>query len=181
MSCVKLTKPAIVIWLTGLSGAGKSTIATALEQKVKDLGYLTCNLDGDVLRKGLNSDLSFSEADRKENIRRVAHTTKLLSDLGIITICGFISPYRDSRDFVRGIIGSSFKEIYVKCPIEECERRDPKGLYAKQRSGRMKGLTGIDAPYEEPLQAELVLETNKFDVDTCATKVIELIKKDLNG
>jgi adenylylsulfate kinase len=173
---VETIQPATVVWLTGLSGSGKSTIASTLEQKIKSLGCPVCNLDGDILRKGLNSDLSFSEEDRKENIRRVAYVAKLLSDLGIITICGFISPYKDSRDFVRSVIGSKFVEVYVKCPIEECERRDPKGLYAKQRSGQMKGLTGIESPYEPPTSPELVLPTDKVDVDVCVNLIMEIIK-----
>jgi len=176
---MKLAKSGTVIWLTGFSGSGKSTIAQALESKLKGLGYLTCILDGDKLRTGLNADLSFSKEDREENIRRVTQVAKLISDLGIITICAFISPYQGSRDSARQIIGSKFKEVFVKCPIEICEKRDPKGLYMKQRSGKMKGLTGIDAPYENPSNPDLILETDKNDIDSCIDLIMQTILKDL--
>jgi len=166
-----------VIWLTGLSGSGKTTIAQALEVKLhNDLGFLTYVLDGDVLRSGLNFDLNMSLIGRSENIRRAAHVAALFADAGVVVICAFISPYKSARDTVRRIMEVPFFEVYVKCPIEECKSRDPKGLYAKCDAGDITGFTGIDAPYEEPANSELVVETDVEDVNSCVDKIIELIK-----
>ncbi|EKX52440.1 hypothetical protein GUITHDRAFT_65136 [Guillardia theta CCMP2712] len=152
------------IWLTGLSGSGKSTIGALLEKRLIEYGLLAYRLDGDNVRFGLNKDLGFSEEDRFENIRRIGEVvSKLFTDCGIITICSFISPYRSDRDDVRKIFERDelpfFEVVYVRVPLEVAESRDPKGLYKKARSGKIKGFTGIDAPYEEPEHAELVLET----------------------
>lgn len=167
-----------VLWFTGLSGAGKSTVARRVEKKLYDMGHLTYVLDGDNIRFGLNKDLGFSPADRKENIRRVGEVAKLFADAGIITMTAFISPYREDRDMVRRLLPEGdFIEIYVACPLAECERRDVKGLYKKARAGEIKEFTGISAPYEEPLAPELVLETHRESVEESANKVIEYLRK----
>jgi adenylylsulfate kinase len=147
--------------MLGLSGSGKSTLAREVEQHLHAQGYLTQLLDGDNLRTGINNNLGFSEADRLENIRRAAETAKLFLNCGIITICSFISPTRQIRDLARDIIGEDdFLEVYISCPIEECERRDVKGLYAKARRGEIKQFTGIDAPFEEPLSPFIEIQTD---------------------
>jgi bifunctional enzyme CysN/CysC len=156
---LKNQRPAI-IWMTGLSAAGKSTIANILEQKLHAAGHHTMLLDGDNVRHGLNRDLGFTEADRVENIRRVGEVAKLMTEAGLIVICSFISPYRAERDMVRGLMSpGDFLEIFIDTPIEECVRRDPKGLYSKAKSGQIKNFTGIDAPYEAPENPEIHLRT----------------------
>lgn len=153
-----------VLWFTGLSGSGKSTVACTLEHALKDEGRLTACLDGDNIRHGLNSNLGFSETDRTENIRRIGEVSKLFADTGVITLVSFISPYRRDRDAVRARLGDGqFLEIFMKVPIEMCEERDPKGLYKKARAGKIKGFTGIDDPYEEPLKAELEIVAKLSD------------------
>ncbi len=150
-----------VIWLTGLSGAGKSTIATELEREMFNLGQHVYILDGDNVRHGLCSDLGFSPDDRTENIRRVGEVAKLFADAGVICITAFISPYRADRELVRTIMpAGQFVEVFVNAPIEVCEQRDPKGLYAKARSGLIKEFTGISAPYEAPLNPEIEIRTD---------------------
>lgn len=140
-----------VLWFTGLSGSGKSTITVALEKALYEKGIRTYRLDGDNIRHGLNNNLGFSPEDRKENIRRIGEVSKLMSDAGLITLTAFISPYREDRDNVRQLLAKGdFIEVYIKCSLESCEARDPKGLYQKARSGEIKQFTGIDAPYEEP-------------------------------
>ncbi|WP_375122498.1 adenylyl-sulfate kinase [Pseudomonas sp. LW8] len=156
---VKGQKPA-VIWLTGLSGAGKSTIANALEQALVAKGKHTFLLDGDNLRMGLCKDLGFTDVDRVENIRRVAEVSKLLVDAGLIVITAFISPFHRDRALAREVIGSSeFVEVFINTSLEECERRDPKGLYGKARAGEIKNFTGIDSVYEAPTQADIAINT----------------------
>ncbi|GFR48858.1 hypothetical protein Agub_g10812 [Astrephomene gubernaculifera] len=148
-----------VVWFTGLSGSGKSTVACTLEHALADSGKVTALLDGDNVRHGLNSNLGFTAADREENIRRIGEVSKLFADTGIITLVSFISPYRRDRDRVRERVGQGrFIEVFMKVPISICEERDPKGLYKKARAGKLKGFTGIDDPYEEPTNAEVVLE-----------------------
>jgi bifunctional enzyme CysN/CysC len=155
----KHQKPAI-IWFTGLSGAGKSTIANIVERQLHASGHHTMLLDGDNLRHGLNRDLGFTEADRVENIRRAGEVAKILVDAGLIVLCSFISPYRAERDMVRGLVSDGeFVEVFVDTPIEECARRDPKGLYAKAKAGTIKNFTGFDAPYEVPANPEIHLST----------------------
>ena len=147
-----------VIWFTGLSGSGKSTLANALDAVLNKRGLKTYILDGDNVRMGLNKDLGFSPEDRKENIRRISETAKLFADAGTIVLTAFISPYREDRQQAREIIGDlDFSEVFVDTSLEECERRDPKGLYKKARAGEIKGFTGIDAPYEEPENAQVIL------------------------
>ena len=152
-------KPA-VIWFTGLSGAGKSTVASLVEQRLHARGHHTMVLDGDNVRHGLNRDLGFTEADRVENIRRVGEVAKLMCEAGLIVLCSFISPYRAERDMVRGFVGEGeFVEVFVDTPIDDCMVRDPKGLYAKARAGQLKNFTGVDAPYEPPHNPEVHLLT----------------------
>jgi bifunctional enzyme CysN/CysC len=169
--------PGCVVWLTGLSGSGKSTIAMELERELFNLGLHAYVLDGDNMRHGLCSDLGFSQADRKENIRRAGEVAKLFADAGIICITAFISPYRSDRDLARGIAPPGrFLEVYLSAPVEVCEQRDPKGLYAKARRGEIKEFTGISAPYEVPLKPELELHTDQCNVGEC----ISLIMAELN-
>ena len=150
--------PGIVIWFTGLPGSGKSTIANKLDVELNKRGLKTYILDGDNVRMGLNKDLGFSPESRKENIRRISEVAKLFADSGTIVMTAFISPYREDRKSAREVIGSDYVEVFVNTPVEECINRDPKGLYKKAIAGEIKGFTGIDAPYEEPLNPEINLE-----------------------
>jgi bifunctional enzyme CysN/CysC len=170
-----------VLWFTGLSGAGKSTVARKLEQRLFDLGCRTMNLDGDNMRHGLNGDLGFSDADRTENIRRVAEVARLGFEHGNIVLCGVISPFRSDRDFARSLIlPGRFFEVFVKCDLEVCKRRDVKGLYAKAISGEIKNFTGISSPYEEPPQPELVVETDLHSPDEIVGQIItELTRQNI--
>lgn len=165
-----------VVWLTGLSGAGKSTVAHALEEKLYAMEIRSYVLDGDNVRRGLNADLGFSREDRQENIRRIVEAAKLFLDAGLVTITAFISPYADDRVFARRSFATGdFYEVFVKCPIEVCERRDPKGQYAKARGGIIKGYTGIASPYEEPCNPDLVLETDLLNIDECVGRVLRVL------
>lgn len=169
-----------VIWYTGLSGSGKSTVANEVEKSLLSLGVKSYLLDGDNIRHGLNSDLGFTKEDREENIRRIGEVAKLFADSGTVTGVAFISPYRSDRKRARDIVESSgldFLEVYVKCPLEVCEKRDPKGLYKKARTGEIKNFTGLDAPYEEPLECELVLMSSEAPPSDLAAKVVELLKQ----
>ena len=150
--------PGIVIWFTGLSASGKSTIANALDLELNKRGLRTYILDGDNVRMGLNKDLGFSPESRKENIRRISEVAKLFADSGTIVMTAFISPYKKDRESAREVIDSDYVEVFVNTPVEECINRDPKGLYKKAIAGEIKGFTGIDAPYEEPLNPEINLE-----------------------
>lgn len=168
----------VTIWLTGLSGSGKSTIAHSLEERLFELGIATYVLDGDNIRFGLNKDLGFSREDREENIRRIGEVAKLFVDAGIVTITAFISPYRTDRNRVRGIhLEGDFIEVFVNCPIEICEQRDVKGLYKKAKNGEIKGFTGIDAPYEAPEKPEIVVDTHKETLNECVDKIINYLEK----
>ncbi len=167
------------IWMTGLSGSGKSTIAVALEQVLAQRGFKAYRLDGDNVRHGLNKNLGFSAEDRAENIRRIGEVSKLFADAGIIALNSFISPYVADRDLVRSLHGESelpFLEVYVDAPLEVAEERDPKGLYKKARAGEIKGFTGIDDPYEAPASPELHLRTDQHDVAGCVAKCLELLE-----
>lgn len=160
----------LLLWFTGLSGSGKSTIANAVEKTLFDKGIHTYSLDGDNVRLGLNNNLSFSAEDRTENIRRIAEVAKLMVDAGLVVIASFVSPYEKDRAVVKQIVGaSSFVEIFVNTSLEECERRDTKGFYKKARAGEIKNFTGIDAPYQEPLNAD-------FEIDTLNTTVAAAVK-----
>jgi len=170
-----LKQRGIVIWLVGLSGSGKSTLARALENQLHGDKFLTQLLDGDNLRTGLNNNLGFSNEDRIENLRRTAETAKLFAECGIITICSFITPTQESRDMIREILGDLFFEVYVKCPLEVCEKRDVKGIYAKARKGEIINFTGIDAPFEEPVSPQLILDTETESISESLGKLKESI------
>jgi adenylyl-sulfate kinase len=165
----------LLIWLTGLSGSGKSTIASALELRLnKEFGVHTYLLDGDNIRSGLNSDLGFSDFDREENIRRIGEVAKLMVDAGLIVITAFISPFQRDRDRVRSLLPSGqFWEVYVECPLEICEQRDPKRLYAKARLGQIPEFTGITSPYEAPQNPELILHTARDPLEDCVNHIIQ--------
>jgi adenylyl-sulfate kinase len=163
----------VTLWLTGLSGSGKSTLAQAVERRLVELGRPCYRLDGDNLRHGLNRDLGFSPADRHENIRRVAEVARLMNDAGLIVITAFISPYLHDRAMARQIIGAErFVEVYLCTDLATCERRDPKGLYAKARRGEITEFTGINAPYEVPTAAEVVMDTGSLTVEEAAARLL---------
>jgi len=165
-----------VVWMTGLSGSGKSTIGYALEQRLMRSGHLAHVLDGDDVRHGLNADLGFSAEDRTENIRRIGQIAGLFARTGIITITAFISPYRSGRDAARKAVGEGrFIEVFLDVPVAECEKRDPKGLYVKARKGLISDFTGIDAPYEAPASPEVSLRTDQASVDECVDTIEEYL------
>ncbi len=173
-----LKQKGALIWFTGLSGSGKSTIAFTLEHALVEQGYMAYCLDGDNIRHGLNKNLGFSPEDRTENIRRIAEVGKLFVDAGIVTCTAFISPYRDDRNAAREVFeGNDFIEIFVDTPLDVCEERDPKGLYKKARAGEIKGFTGIDAPYEAPDKPELVIDTSKCSPQEASVTIIEYLEK----
>lgn len=168
----------VTMWFTGLSACGKSTIACALEQALCNQGVACYRLDGDNIRFGLNKNLGFSAADREENIRRIGEVSKLFADAGLVTLSSFISPYTKDRDAAREVhkeAGLKFIEVFVDTPLNECERRDPKGLYKKARAGEIKGFTGIDDPYEAPTNAELVIKAGEHDLDTCVQQCLKAL------
>jgi bifunctional enzyme CysN/CysC len=174
---LKHQRPAIV-WFTGLSGAGKSTIANMVEQRLHAAGHHTMLLDGDNVRHGLNRDLGFTEADRVENIRRAGEVAKLMTEAGLVVLCSFISPYHAEREMVRRLVPEGeFIEVFIDTPIEECVRRDPKGLYAKAKAGKIKNFTGFDAPYEAPASPEIHLHT----VGSRAEELAEIVVKQLTA
>jgi adenylylsulfate kinase len=166
-----------VVWLTGFSGSGKSTIANALEVSLFEKGIRSFCLDGDNTRLGINKDLGFSSADRTENIRRVAEMSKLFLESGTIVITSFISPLISDREMAKNIIGDSdFVEVFINCPLEICEERDVKGLYAKARRGEIKDFTGIDSPFEAPLNSDIELFTNQNSIEECVEIILDKIK-----
>ncbi|GED15040.1 adenylyl-sulfate kinase [Aneurinibacillus migulanus] len=168
----------VVLWFTGLSGAGKSTLANEVERRLYEKGVRTYLLDGDNIRHGINKDLGFSPEDRTENIRRIGEVSKLFVDAGVVVLTAFISPYRADRELARSLVeADEFIEVYVKCAIEECENRDPKGLYKKAKAGEIPEFTGISAPYEEPENPELIVTTDAQSLDVCAEQVVEYLKK----
>ncbi len=167
----------VTIWLTGLSGSGKSTIAHELDKRLLARGATTYVLDGDNVRFGLNKDLGFSPEDRTENIRRIGEVAKLFTDAGVIAITAFISPYRADRDRVRSIMNEGdFLEVHVDASLDVCESRDPKGLYKKARAGEIPEFTGISAPYEAPLNAEITVNTGEADLETCTNTIINYLE-----
>lgn len=173
----QLNQKAMTIWMTGLSGSGKSTIANALEKRLFSMGKHTMLLDGDNVRMGLNKNLGFGEKDRIENIRRIAEVSKLMNDAGLIVLTAFISPYRKDRRSAKEIIGDQFIEVYVNTPLEECERRDVKGLYKAARAGKIFDFTGISSPYEVPAHPDIMVDTQKMDVEGCVNHILEKLKE----
>ena len=166
------------VWLTGLSGSGKSTIAVDLEKRLLERGVHAYILDGDNVRHGLNKNLGFSPADRTENIRRIGEVAKLFTDAGLVTLTAFISPYRADRDQVRALMQpGEFIEVHIDCPVEVCEQRDVKGLYKKARAGEIKEFTGISAPYEAPLQPEMSIDTSGQSVEASALQILAYLEK----
>lgn len=171
-----LGQKGLAVWFTGLSGSGKSTIAHKVEEKLYEQGRLTYVFDGDNVRHGLCGDLSFSPEARAENNRRIAEMVKLFLDAGVICMAAFISPKRDYRERVREIVGKvKFIEVYVRCSLEECERRDAKGLYKLAREGKIKNYTGVSSPYEEPLSPDIILDTDLQNVEECVEQVLDVI------
>lgn len=167
----------LLIWFTGLSGSGKSTLANAVEQQLHQQGIHTYTLDGDNVRSGLNNNLSFSPEDRKENIRRIAEVAHLMVDAGLVVLAAFVSPYRADRQRIKAIVGAdNFIEIHVSTPIEVCEARDVKGLYAKARAGEILDFTGVNAPYEAPEQPDLAVDTSQMNIEEAASAVMEAIR-----
>ncbi len=166
-----------VLWFTGLSGSGKSTIAAEVEKILIDRGVHACVLDGDNVRHGLNADLGFSDEDRQENIRRIGEVSKLFAEAGLVVLTSFISPFRKDRDWVRSLFKRrEFFEIFTRCSIELCETRDTKGLYAKARAGKLHDFTGIDSPYEEPTNPELLLDTGTLTVSESVQRVVAMLE-----
>ncbi|PTV94095.1 adenylylsulfate kinase [Halanaerobium saccharolyticum] len=171
-----LGQQGMVLWFTGLSGSGKSTIAVEVEKELYRRGRASYRLDGDNLRFGLNKDLGFTAADREENIRRIGEVAALFADAGLITLASFISPYRSGREAAREAAGvENFKEIYVKASVEACAERDPKGLYAKAKKGEIENFTGISAPYEEPENPDLIVDTEKLSLEESVELVLGLV------
>ncbi len=169
----------MLIWMTGLSGAGKSTIGNLLDQRMYESGYHTYLLDGDILRNGLNGDLGFDAAGRRENIRRAGEAAKLLVDAGLIVIASFISPFIKDRSLVRSLFAKGeFCEVYVSAPIEECIRRDPKGLYAKARRGEISEFTGISSPYEPPVNPEIAIDTSLCSPQEAVEQILNYLAED---
>ncbi|PWA12762.1 adenylyl-sulfate kinase [Pueribacillus theae] len=167
-----------VLWFTGLSGSGKSTLANALEMKLHKCGLSTYLLDGDNIRRGLNADLSFSSSDRKENIRRVGEVAKLFVDAGCIVLTAFISPFEEERKKVRSMFHhNEFIEIYVKCPLEICEQRDPKGLYKLARIGKIKDFTGISSPYEPPQNPDIIVDTHQLTIEENVREIVSYLQQ----
>ena len=170
-----LKQKSVVLWMVGLSGSGKSTLAKALEDELFKKGILTQLLDGDNLRTGINNNLGFSDADRVENIRRAAEVAKLFGNCGVVTICSFISPTEEIRNLAKSIIGDDYQEVYISAPYEVCEQRDVKGLYKKARNGEIKNFTGLDAPFEAPQNAAIVLPTHDLSLEACGEKLLSFV------
>lgn len=175
-----LNQRGVMLWFTGLSGSGKSTVAIALERELQRRGLLCRILDGDNIRSGINSNLGFSAEDRRENIRRIAEVGRLFVDTGIITIAAFISPTEEVRQMAQQIIGpEDFKEIYISTPLEECERRDVKGLYARARRGEVKNFTGISAPFEAPKHPALSLDTSRLSLEESVNRLVTFLNEEV--
>ncbi len=176
----RLKQRAKVIWFTGLSGSGKTTLSSALEKELFRLGFFTQILDGDNIRSGINSNLGFSDIDRTENIRRIAEVAKLIMNCGVITICAFISPTKEIRQMAIDIIGKeNFIEVFVNTPIEVCEQRDVKGLYEKARAGLIKDFTGVNAPFEAPVDADIIIDTSTLPLKAAIKQIIQVVKPQL--
>ncbi|MEO2267709.1 adenylyl-sulfate kinase [Pseudoalteromonas sp. YIC-656] len=167
-----------ILWFTGFSGSGKSTIAGALENKLHELGHKTYLLDGDNVRHGLCGDLSFSDEDRKENIRRVGEASKLMVDAGLLVLTAFISPFQAERTMVRNLVEEGeFIEVYLDTPLATCEQRDPKGLYKKARAGEIAHFTGIDSDYEVPVNPEIIINTGELSIEACVAQLLDYLKE----
>ena len=172
---------AFLLWFTGLSGSGKSTIANVVEQKLFEKGINTYTLDGDNIRKGINNDLSFSPEDRTENIRRIAEVSNLMVDAGLVVLAAFVSPYKKDRENIRTIVKDvNFVEVYINTSVEECERRDVKGLYKKARAGEIKNMTGISAPYEAPENPDIEINTETESIEDAAKRIVDYITPKLS-
>ena len=169
----------LLLWFTGLSGSGKSTIANCVEQELHKNSIHTYTLDGDNIRNGLNKDLSFSKKDRKENIRRIGQISLLMMDAGLVILAAFVSPYREDRDHIRNIVGDNMVEVFINTSVEECERRDIKGLYKRARNGEITNMTGISAPYESPLHPDIQINTEEMSVVEATKQIINFIKPKL--
>jgi len=181
LRAARLNQKPRLIWFTGLSGSGKSTLANAVETKLFEKGYHTYLLDGDNVRTGLNKDLSFTEEDRIENIRRIGEVSNLLMDAGTIVLSAFISPFQKDRELIATLVGEeNFLEVFVDCPIEICEQRDVKGLYQKARNGLIKNFTGIDSPYEIPESPLIRIPSHEEDLSTSVEKIVEAVIEKLN-
>jgi adenylylsulfate kinase len=180
---LKLNQKPMLIWFTGLSGSGKSTLSNIIEESLFNQGYMTYSLDGDNIRYGLCNNLKFGSEDRKENIRRIAEVANLFLDAGIIVCASFVSPFQKDRDMVKSIIGEeNYIEIFVSTSLEECEKRDVKGLYAKARAGLISDFTGISSKYETPHNSDYVIDTSKKNIDSCVKEIMKFLKnKYLNG
>ena len=172
-----LSQKSKLLWFTGLSGSGKSTVANALDTRLNEMGKATYLLDGDNIRLGINSDLGFSIKDRNENIRRISEIGRLFVDSGLITIACFISPLKANREMARNTLGDDFIEIFVDCSLSECEKRDPKNLYKKARQGVIKEFTGISSPYEKPENPEIVVNTQEQTVEQCVDKILAYLNE----
>jgi adenylylsulfate kinase len=173
-----LKQKGVLLWFTGLSASGKSTVANEVTYQLHQMGKLTYVLDGDNIRHGLNKNLGFSPEDREENIRRISEVGNLFADAGLITTTAFISPYRKDRDFARQLLGEGrFIEIFVKASVETCEKRDPKGLYQKAKKGEIKEFTGVSAPYEEPLKPEIILDADTMTIEAEVEMVLDYLKE----
>ena len=173
-----LKQKGVLLWFTGLSASGKSTVANEVTYQLHQMGKLTYVLDGDNIRHGLNKNLGFSPEDREENIRRISEVGNLFADAGLITTTAFISPYRKDRDFARQLLGEGrFIEIFVKASVDTCEKRDPKGLYQKAKKGEIKEFTGVSAPYEEPLKPEIILDADTMTIEAEVEMVLDYLKE----
>ncbi|WP_346856179.1 adenylyl-sulfate kinase [uncultured Draconibacterium sp.] len=178
---IRLKQKAKVIWFTGLSGSGKTTVSSALEKKLFEMGYFTQLLDGDNIRSGINNNLTFSEEDRTENIRRIAEMAKLIMNCGVIVLCAFISPTDDIRNLAKRIIGEDdFIELFIDTPLEVCEKRDVKGLYEKARKGLIKNFTGVSAPFEKPVDADVIIDTSEVPLAQSVEKVFKKILEQIS-
>ena len=167
-----------VVWFTGLSGSGKSTLAYALEEKLFERGIQVFTLDGDGIRMGLNNNLGFEKDDRSENLRRIAEVSKLMNQAGIVVLAAFISPFQEDREMIRSIIGSDrFVEVYVSTPIEVCMKRDPKGLYEKAKSGLIQDFTGVNSPYETPVNPTITMDSSKTSIEDLTEELVQIVLK----
>jgi len=173
----KLGYNPLLIWFVGLSGSGKSTLASGLETRLFNEGINTYILDGDNIRSGLNKDLDFSDESRKENLRRITEVSNLFVDAGTVVLTAFITPFKEERDKIREMMGNNYVEVFVNCPLEECEKRDVKGLYQKAREGKIKNFTGIDSPFEEPKNADIDIPSHELTIEEGVQRIYDIVIK----